>query len=230
MRRRVESEGATVVDRSSVISVHLSEICRSHAGDLLSLQDAKHLVELVRESDPAVVEDLTVNQVGIGEIHAVLQTLLVDQVPVRDLVRVLETVASQARVARDTESLSEACRVALAPAICADRATEGQLPVLSLEPLLEQHLLQSLSRTERGTTVALDPELAQDLSEALLETVRSVEAHDRNPVLVCSPALRPALRRFSQRVVPHVPVLSFDELAPQFTITDLGAIRVPAQT
>ena len=173
-----------------------------------------------------MVEDLTTNQVGIAEVHAVLQELLADQVPIRDLVRILETISAQARITRDTETLAEACRVALAPAICAERATGGQLPVLSLDPMLEQHLLQSLTRGERGSSVVLDPELAQALSDGIAETVRSAEQLDQHPVLVCSPPLRPALRKFSRRVVPHLPVLSFDELAPQFTINDLGAIRV----
>jgi flagellar biosynthesis protein FlhA len=226
LRRRAEAEGGTVVDRSSVISVHLSEICRTRAGELLSRQDVKHLIELVRESDPAVVEELTSNQVATGEVHAVLQSLLVDQVPIRDLVRILEVISAQARVSRDTETLSEACRVAVAAAICADRSAGGRLPVLSLEPMLEQHLLQSLTRGERGTSVVLDPELAQALSDGLAQTVRSVEQLDENPVLVCSPPLRPALRRFSRRVVPHISVLSFDELVPPFIINDLGVIRV----
>src|SRR5690606_14587318 len=203
LRHRAEAEGGTVVDRSSVISVHLSEVCRTHAGELLSRQDVKHLVDLVRESDPAVVEDLTTNQVGIAEVHAVLQELLADQVPIRDLVRILETISAQARITRDTEPLAEACRVALAPAICAERATGGQLPVLSLDPMLEQHLLQSLTRGERGSSVVLDPELAQALSDGIAETVRSAEQLDQHPVLVCSPPLRPALRKFSRRVVPH---------------------------
>ena len=193
---------------------------------MLSRQDVKHLIELVRESDPAVLEDLAGAQVGVGEVHAVLQSLLADQVPIRDLVRILEVVSSQARTSRDTESLSEACRVALAPAICADRADGGRLPVLSLDPMLEQTLLHSLTRTERGSSVMLDPDLAAALSAGLVEKVRAVEQMDEHPVLVCSPPLRPALRRFSQKVLPHVPVLSFDELVPTFTITDLGAIRV----
>ncbi len=226
LRRQAEAEGGTIVDRSSVISVHLAEVCRTHAPELLSRQDVKHLIELVRETDPAVLEDLTAAQIGAGEVHAVLQALLADLVPIRDLVRILEVISEQARVARDVESLSEACRVALASAICADRADGGRLPVLSLDPMLEQTLLHSLTRNERGTSVVLDPDLAEALSSGLVETVRSVEQRDEHPVLVCSPPLRPALRKFSQRVVPHVAVLSFDELVPPFTITDLGAIRV----
>jgi flagellar biosynthesis protein FlhA len=229
LRRQAELEGGTVVDRSSVISVHLSEICRTHASDLLSRQDVRQLVDLVRESDPAVVEELTTAQIGTGEVHAVLQALLGEQVPVRDLVRILETISAGARTTRDTEILAEACRAALGPAICAERGRDGHLPVISLEPLLEQHLLQCLTRTERGSSVTLDPELAEALCSSITETVRAAEHGDHHPVLVCSPPLRPALRRFSQRVVPHVPVLSFDELAPQFMIHDLGAIRVAQQ-
>ncbi|MHB1137607.1 MAG: FHIPEP family type III secretion protein, partial [Microthrixaceae bacterium] len=194
MRRQAEADGGTIVDRSSVISVHLAEICRTHAPELLSRQDVKHLIELVRETDPAVLEDLTAAQIGAGEVHAVLQSLLADLVPIRDLVRILEVISEQARVARDVESLSEACRVALASAICADRADGDRLPVLSLDPMLEQTLLHSLSRNERGTTVVLDPDLAEALSAGLVEKVRSVEQQDEHPVLVCSPPLRPALR------------------------------------
>ncbi|MGB6058819.1 MAG: flagellar biosynthesis protein FlhA [Microthrixaceae bacterium] len=226
LRRQAEVEDGTVVDRSSVISVHLAEICRNHAPDLLSRQDVKHLIDLVRESDPAVIEDLGAAQIGPGEVHAVLQSLLADLVPIRDIVRILEVISAQAKIARDTESLSEATRGALAAAICADRASNGSLSVLSLDPLLEQTLLQSLTRTEQGTTVSMDPDLAQALTTGLIDSVRSVEQADEHPVLVCSPPLRPALRRFSQRVIPHVSVLSFDELVPPFTVTDMGAIRV----
>ena len=227
LRRQAQAEGATIVDRSSVISVHLAEVCREHASDLLSRQDVKALMDLARDTDPAVLDDLTTAQVGVSEVHAVLQALLADQVPIRDLVRILEVISAQARVTRDTEALAEACRTVLAPAISADRASDGRLPVLSLDPVLEHRLLGALTRTEHGTAVALEPDLAQALSDGLVETVRSAEQLDERPVLVCSPPLRPALRRFSQRVVPHVPVLSFDELVAPFSVTDLGAVRVP---
>lgn len=226
LRAQAEMGEGTVVDRSSVVCVHLSEICRTSAADLLSRQDVKHLIELVRETDPAVVEDLTTVQIGATEIHAVMQSLLRDHVPVRDIVRILETISNQARVARDTESLAEAVRVGLAGAICADNASEGVLPVLSLDPILEQTLLHSLTRTENGTTVSLDPDLAQALSDGIVASVRRVEENNDNPVLVCSPPLRPALRRFVSRVTPHVSVLSFDELVSPFAISDKGAVSV----
>jgi flagellar biosynthesis protein FlhA len=227
MRRHAELEAATVVERSSVITTHLAEIARTHAADLLSRQDVKQLVDLVRETDPAVVDDLTAGQIGIGEVQSVLQGLLAEQVPIRDLVRILEVVSVEGRTNRDPEYLVEACRTALASTICADRADGSRLPVLSLDPLLESHLLERLARTDRGSGLALDPDLGEGLTRALVERVAEVEQRGEHPVLVCSPVLRPALRRFSARVVPHVPVLSFEELAGQFHVIDLGAISVP---
>jgi flagellar biosynthesis protein FlhA len=227
LRRHAELEAATVVERSSVITTHLAEITRTHAAELLSRQDVKQLVDLVRETDPAVVDDLTAGQVGIGEVQTVLQGLLAEQVPIRDLVRILEVVSVEARTNRDPEFLVEACRTALASTICADRADGSRLPVLSLDPLLESRLLERLARTDRGSGLALDPDLGEGLTRALVERINEVEQRGEHPVLVCSPALRPALRRFSSRVAPHVPVLSFEELAGQFHVIDLGAISVP---
>jgi flagellar biosynthesis protein FlhA len=226
LRAQAELHDATVVDRSSVITTHLAEVARTHAAELLSRQDVKHLVELLRETDPAVVDDLNAAGVTIGEVQVVLQDLLGEQVPVRDLVRILEVISIQARVTRDPEALVEACRVALAPSICADRAVDDRLGVISLEPLLEHRLLEQLGRSERGTALAIDADTAEHLTTALARQVHHAEEHGNQPVLVCSPPLRPALRRFSARVAPHVPVLSFDELAPQFNIDDLGAIHV----
>jgi flagellar biosynthesis protein FlhA len=227
MRRHAELEGATVVERSAVITTHLAEMARTHAAQLLSRQDVKQLVELVRETDPAVVDDLTAGQIGIGEVQTVLQGLLAEQVPVRDLVRILEVISAEARSNRDPEHLVEACRTALASTICAERADGVRLPVLSLDPLLEAHLIERVARTDRGTGLALDPDTGEGLSRALAERVTEVEQQGEQPVLVCSPMLRPALRRFASRIVPHVPVLSFEELAGQFHVIDLGAISVP---
>lgn len=228
LRRHAELEGATVVERSAVITTHLAELARTHAASLLTRQDVKSLIDLVRETDPAVVDDLTTGQVSVGEVQTVLAGLLSEQVPVRNLAKILEVISAEARTNRDPEHLVEACRTALAATICSDRADGQRLPVLSLDPMLEQHLLSQLTRTERGTSIMMDPDTGESFSRALAEQVTRVEQQGERPVLVCSPALRAALSRFTARVVPHLPVLSFDELAAQFQITDLGAINVHA--
>jgi len=223
-----EAIGATVVDRASVITTHLAEIARRHAPELLSRQDVKLLVDLVREHDPAVVDDLTAAGVGLGEVQRVLQQLLAEQVPVRDLTRILEVVSERSRVTRDPEALTEAVRLALAASICAVRAPDGRLSVVTLDPLLEQTLINSISRGEAGSQLALDPESAQRLAVAIGTKVRTAEDSGLEPAVVCAPGLRPALRGFLVRLLPHVPVLSYDELADHVTIDDLGMVSIDA--
>ena len=227
-RSTAESMGATVVDRGSVITTHLAEIARRHAPELLSRQDVKLLVELARDHDPAVVDDLTGQGIGLAEVQKVLQQLLAEQVPVRDLTRILETISERARVTRDPEALVEACRLALAPSICAARAPSGHLSVVTFDPLVEQSLVAAVMRTEVGSQLALDPETAQRLATAVSRRVRAAEDEGIEPVVVCAPGLRVALRNFLVRLLPQVPVMSYDELADYVTVDDLGMVNLDA--
>ena len=221
-----ESMGATVVDRASVITTHLAEIARRHAPELLSRQDVKLLVEMVRDHDPAVIDDMTSQGIGLGEVQRVMQQLLAEQVPVRDLTRILEVISERSRATRDPELIVEAVRVALAPSICAVRAPNGRLPVVTFDPLVEQSLIASVMRGELGSQLALDPETAQRLANAVSKRVRAAEDEGLEPTVVCAPGLRVALRSFLVRLLPHVPVMSYDELADHVTIDDLGMVNL----
>jgi flagellar biosynthesis protein FlhA len=221
-----EALGATVVDRASVITTHLAEVARQRAPELLSRQDVKLLVDMVKEFDPAVIDDLTAAGVGLGEVQRVLQQLLAESVPVRDLTRILEVISERARVTRDPESLVEAVRLALAPSICAVRAPEGRLPVVTFDPLVEQTLLGAVTRSELGSQLALDPDTAQRLATGITRKVRTAEDTGVEPVVVCAPGLRAALRAFLARLLPHVPVMSYDELADHISVDDLGMVSL----
>jgi flagellar biosynthesis protein FlhA len=225
-RAHAEAIGGTVVDRASVITTHLAEICRRNAPDLLSRQEVKGLVDMVRRSDPAVVDDLTNAQVGIGEIQLVLQGLLAELVSIRDLVRILDGISQRARQTRDTELLVEAARAAIGPSISSAYATGGTLPVLTLDPLLEQALHSSIQQGEDGRFLALDADQAERLGRACSDRLVAAESTGWSPVLVCSPALRPALRRFLARVLPSLPLLSYEELSDHLTIETLGLVNL----
>jgi flagellar biosynthesis protein FlhA len=225
IRPQAEAVGATVVDRSSVVTTHLAEIARRHAPELLSRQDTKGLLDLVRRSDPAVVEELTGAQVGVGEVQQVLQGLLAEGVSIRDLVRILDAVSQRARATRDTEQLVEAARQALGPAISAQYAADGRLLVLTLDSLLEQALLSAVQPSDRGTFVNIDVERAEWLSRGLAERLTAAEQSGITPVLVVGPGLRPALQRFCARVVPRLAVLSYEELGDQLAIETVGVVN-----
>ena len=224
IRPQAEAIGATVVDRTSVVTTHLAELARRHAPELLGRQDTKGLVDLVRRSDPAVVEELTAAQVGVGEIQLVLQGLLAEGVSIRDLVRILDAVGQRARSTRDTEQLIEAARGALGPAISSQFAMDGRLLVLTLDAMVEQALMSSLQPGDRGSFLNIDIERAEWLSRALVERLTAAEQTGLTPVLVCGPALRPALHRFCGRVVPRLNVLSYEELGDQLTIETVGVV------
>jgi flagellar biosynthesis protein FlhA len=226
MRAQAELTGDTVVERAAVITTHLAEVVRSSASALLSRQDVKRLVETVKDTDPAVIEDLTTAQVSIGEIQRVLQELLDERIPVRDLVRIFEAIGERARHTHSPEALVEAARAALGPAISAVFAQDGVLPVLTLDPMTERELNEALRMGENGSFLAPDPELAMGLANGMADAVLRAEQLGRQPVLVCSGVIRSALHKLLA-AFPHCPpVLALNEIGPQLQIETLGTVTV----
>src|SRR5690606_10827128 len=167
MRRQAEAIGATIVDRSAVVTTHLAEIVRRNAGTLLGRQDVKALLDVVRETAPAVVDDLNAIQVSNAEVQRVLQDLLDEGVAIRDLVRILEAIGERARQTRDPEALVSAVRNALGPAISGALADAGRLPVVTISPLLETAMHNALRPGDGGAFLALEPEHARLFAENL---------------------------------------------------------------
>ena len=227
-RGQAELAGATVVDRSSVVTTHLAEVVRSNAARILARQDVKMLIDVVKSSDPVVVDEVTAAGLTLGDVQRVLQGLLDEQVPVRDLVRILEALSARAPMAKDTESLVEAVRAALGPAIASVHATDGRLPLISLDPLLEQSLLEALRTGEGGTFLAVDAVRADELVTAVARRAEEAEQLGESPVLVCSAVLRPALRRLVGTAAPRLPVLSYAELGGQLRLETMGVVTLAA--
>jgi len=225
LRQQAELAGATVVDRSAVIITHLAEVVRSSASALLGRQDLQSLVDVVKAQHPAVVDELT-SQLSLGEVQGVLQGLLDEQVSIRDLVRIFEVVSERARVSKDRELLVEAARLALGPAISSAYAQDGRLPCITLDPLIEHGLAETLRTGEGGSFLALEPELLERLSIDITRRVEQAEQAGIQPVLLCSAPLRPALRRLVRTVVPRVPVLSYTELGSQLRVETVGVVTV----
>jgi flagellar biosynthesis protein FlhA len=226
MRQQAELAGATVVDRSSVLTTHLAEVVRQQAGRLLSRQDTKALVDMVKAGDPAVVEELTPALLGLGEIQRVLQGLLAESVPVRDLVRIFEAISERARVSKDIDGLTEAARAALGPAISSALAVDGRLAGLTLDPLVEHSLLEVLRHGEQGAFLALDPSQIERLAIEVAQRAETAEQLGEQPVLLCSGPVRPALRRLISGAAPRLPVLSYAELSPHLVVETIGVVTL----
>jgi flagellar biosynthesis protein FlhA len=204
-RERAGNVGYTVVDPTTALSTHLSEVVRTFLPDLLGRQQVKDMVDRIAQSSPKLVEDLVPKVLTLGEIQRVLRQLLRERVPVRDLASVLEAVGDVAPMTKDPDVLTEAARSTLGRAICKQYQNEkGELPVVSLAPAIEERLLQAITRTEQGTVLAVAPNDAQRLAGKIARVLETAVAQ---PVLLCTPALRPHLWRLFARVLPHVAVL-----------------------
>ena len=224
-RNQAEIEGHTVVDRSSVITTHLAEIVRQNAGRLLSHQDIKMLMDVVKQHDSVVIDELNGASLSLGEIQRVLANLLEENVPIRDLGRIFEVLSERGRQTKDSEVLTEAVRTGLGPAVSAVFAQGNRLPVITFEPMLEHQLLESLRTGEAGSFLALDPDVAEQLSIDVSRLAREAEERGDTPTLVCSGTLRPAVRRLIQAAAPRLAVLSYNELGNQLEIETIGQVR-----
>ncbi|BCJ43117.1 flagellar biosynthesis protein FlhA [Actinoplanes ianthinogenes] len=210
---QAELSGATVVDRASVIITHLAEVVRNNASRLLGREDVRALADMVKRTHPVVVEELTPGLLSLGQIQKVLQAMLDEGVPIRDLVRIFEALSLRAKLSMDHDGLVEAARSALGPAIAAQYATGGRLTVITLDPMLEQSLLESLRPSETGAFMAIDGMRAEAIVSEASRLAEAAEQQGLNPVLACSPQLRLPLMRLLRAGSRRVQVLSYSEIS-----------------
>jgi flagellar biosynthesis protein FlhA len=223
---QAEMSGATVIDRGSVITTHLAEVIRTNASRLLSRQDVKLLVDGVRASDPAVTEELAAVSISLAEVQRVLQSLLEEGVTIRDLIRILEVMSERGRVTKDPEALVEAVRTALGPAISVPLAEQGRLSVITLDPMTERLLLDGVRTGDSGSFLTGDASVLERVVTEVSNLVTEVENRGVRPVLVCSGAIRPSMRRLLRGAAPSTPVLAYSELGPQLIIETVGVINL----
>ncbi len=227
-REQAEQLGYTVVDLASVIATHLSELVRGHADELLGRQDVQRLLDTIRGSHPAVVDELVPGLLPLGDVQKVLRGLLRERVPIRDLVTILETLADSARSTRDVDQLIETVRQSLKRQITKQYVDQtGAIKALTLDPRLEQKILDSVQRSDRGTVLALEPRLGQQLFASLSREIEKVLAQGLPAVVLCSPALRPFLRRLIEKALPQLTIISYNELMPRVEVQSVGIVSVP---
>ncbi len=223
LRAQAEISGITVVDRASVLTTHLADVVRSHAGRLLGREDVKVLIDVVKRTHPVVIEELTA-QLSLGEVQRVLQGLLDEGVAIRDLVRIFEALSLRARETKDAETLVEVARAALGAAIVQPYVSDGGVHVISFEPQLEQRMLEALRPTEEGAVVAFDMETGQIVLTELARFMTQAENSNVTPVVVCAPQLRSAVRRMVQPSLGRMPVLSYRELSGTAQVRSVGVV------
>ncbi|HZS49132.1 MAG TPA: flagellar biosynthesis protein FlhA [Blastocatellia bacterium] len=224
-KEQAQFSGYTVVDPTTVVITHLSELIKRHAYELLGRQETKQLLDVVSETHPKVIEELTPKVLSLGEVQRVLQGLLREQVAIRDLITVLESLADIGAQTHDLQILTEFARQSLARSICQQLANDrNELQVLTLAPEIERQFNQAVTKTPQGTVLALDPNIARDVLQKLNQAA-AIAPNGGNPVLLVSSAIRFQVKKLTERFIPNLAVISHNEVTPGFEVTSVGTIQ-----
>jgi flagellar biosynthesis protein FlhA len=222
-REQAQSFGYTVVDAATVIATHLSHVLQIHAHELLGHEEAQQLLNGLAKATPRLIEDLVPKIMPLATVVRVLQGLLAERVPIRNLRTIIETLAEHAPRTQDPAVLQAQARIALSRQIVQDIAGSGaELPVVTLEPDLEQLLQGSLAGG--GAAPALEPGLAERLAARLAESAQKQEAAGEPAVLMVAPALRATLARFARASVPSLHVLAWNEVPDNRRVRLVAAV------
>ncbi len=224
-----ERLGLTVIEPPAVITTHLLEELRKNAYRLLDRQEVQEMLDKVKETAPALVDELVPDLLSLGSIRKVLQRLLEERVPIRDLVTILEALADHASQTQTVEVLTEHCRAALAPTITREfSGPDGRLKAFVIDPSLEQHLLEQAEQGNlNANTLGMQPERAEALVEAVDEKAKQLIGNDRAPVLLTSPVLRATLYQFLEPMVSDITVLSYNDLTSEAPVDVIDQVSIP---
>jgi flagellar biosynthesis protein FlhA len=225
-RDRAEMLGYTVVDSPSIIATHLTEIIKRHAHELTGRQEVQTLLDNTRQSYPVVVDELIPKVMTVGEVQKVLANLLKEGVSIRDMVTILETLADYAPITHDADMLTEYVRQALGRAISKRFFTDQKSSVITLDPKLEQVIMDSLQRTETGSYLTLEPNVTNTILGSLSKQVQKLVQLGQQPIVLSSPVVRIYFKKLADQAIPGLVVLSYNELDPNLEIQSVGVVTV----
>lgn len=219
--------GYTVVDNSTVIATHLTEIVRSNAHDLLGRQDVQHLVDNLAKTNPKAVEELIPGLLSLGVVQKVLQNLLRERISIRDLLTIVETLADFAPMGKDPDLLTEYVRQRIAKGMLAPYLQEGKvLQVITLDRKLEEILTKNIKRTDHGAYLTLDPLLLGEIVQAVTKEVEQQITLNMQPVIMTSPNLRRHVRKLIESSLPTVMIVSHAEIVDDINLQASGKVSL----
>lgn len=222
-----ESHGYTVVSASAVISTHLTELIKKNSAEILTRTDVQSLIDNIKKGSEAFVDDIFKdNGITVAEVHLVLQNLLREKVSIRDMQTILETISTYYRTNRNTDYLTEQCRLALARSICKQNLSDtGELLAVTIAPEIEDVITRGISPDRQN--LSLDPNFTREFVNQLnAEIENAIKASGSQPVILASAHLRLALRRLLERTFPQINVLSYNEVVPGVNARSVGMVKV----
>jgi len=224
-RERAESLGYTVVDPPSIIATHLTEVIRNHLDELLTRQDVQNLINNIQEQNTTLISELVPKLLGVGEIQKVLQNLLREGISIRDLVTIFETLADNAATTRDTDVLTEYVRQSLKRAISNKYFPANEMTsVVTLDPKVEQEIMNSVKQTEQGAYINLDPDRTKGILASVGDEVEKMEELGKNPIIITSPIVRMYFKRLTEDYFKDLIVVSYNEVETNVELQSVGMV------
>ena len=226
-RAQAQSLGYTVVDASTVVATHLNQILYKHSSELIGHEEVQQLLQVLAKGSPKLAEELVPGVLSLSQLLKILQALLAEQVPVRDIRSIAEAIANNASKSQDTAAMVAAVRVGVSRAIVQSIVgTESELPVITLEPRLEQILLNSLQKAGQGSEegVLLEPSMAEKLQRSLIDAAQRQEMQGQPVILLVAGPIRAMLSRFGRLAVPGLHVLAYQEIPDNKQVTIVATV------
>ncbi len=225
---KAEIAGYTLIDPTSVMVTHLSEIIRRHASELLSRQEVKRMIENLKQSNESIVEDTVPAIVSLNELQRVLRNLLREGIPILDMETILETLSDYAPTVKDHDMLTEYVRQALRRTITHKFSIAGQLKVVSLDSEIEDLIIKSIKKIEGGAYLALEPDVIQKIVTSTTEQINQMKKLVQEPIIITSPVVRIYFKKLLDQFYPDITVLSFNDIDTSVQIQSLGTITLMA--
>jgi flagellar biosynthesis protein FlhA len=219
--------GYTVVDLSTVVATHLTELLKSNLHELFGRQELVGILDNFKAAYPKIVADLVPDILTMGQILKVLQNLLREGVSIRDLRTILETLAEYGATIKDTDALTELVRQGLYRTITESvRSEQGDVPLFTLDRSIEESIAQNVVQVDHGQQVSLDPKVTQTILASLNEKIEEATGMGEKMIVLCSPVIRNHFKRLTEKFIPNLVVISHNELSPDANIRSLGTVRL----
>lgn len=227
LKEDAQYNGYTVVDLSTVLATHLTEIVKTNLHEMFGRQELVRVLDNLKQEYPKIVDDLIPDILKLGTVLKVMQNLLREGISIRDMRTILESLAENGTIIKDADSLTELAREALYRTITERVKSEnGDIPLFTLDRGIEESLAQNLIQTEHGQQLSLDPKLTQTILASLNERIEEATEMGEKMVVLCSPVIRRHFKRLTEKFIPNLIVVSHNELSPEVNIRSLGTVRV----
>ena len=227
LKDEAQYNGYTVVDLSTILATHITEIVKANLHEMFGRQELVHILENLKQEYPKIVDDLVPEILSLGNVLKVMQNLLREGVSIRDLRSILESLAENGTIIKDPDALTESVREALYRTITEKvKSDSGDIPLFTLDRGIEESLAQNLIQTEHGQQLSLDPRLTQTILASLNERIEEATEMGEKMVVLCSPVIRRHFKKLTEKFIPNLIVVSHNELSPEVNIRSLGTVRV----